>query len=426
SHPDFGIFLSDRDVFIQQHFFSGAGQIAYVVDPVRHLEGVFEWRSGKPELISHYWIGSRIMTAAQSQQSPRPTASMGVQTTAAQQAVIPDDSGSMWHTVVTALAWCCLFLLGVQVANTYNTWERNMLVAGAVAHYGNQKVLKTGLSDDLLLVRNEIVQLHNALATLPTVNAELSKEEQAKVTELRRQLLQHMALVVKKLESMESEYGLSPEEKQALLALVADKQAALRKRTQAQGSSTGSKEATGSEESTDAKSSAEPDNNAPAASPTTTAPTSPTNASASPTASPASSLPTSPTAQPPAESPASTNTPPQSSPTDIADPAPATGGESSEPTTSAVGPAHRYEPEITVPLRRMLVWSNLVPMVMDRSAVQRSNHGWFSNNQPLDSAAVVRLPQRPMHAITSALSDSPSKSVFVPVSPLSGSGPISG
>ncbi len=41
SHPDFGIFLSDRDVFIHENFFSGPGQVAYVVDPVRDLEGVF-------------------------------------------------------------------------------------------------------------------------------------------------------------------------------------------------------------------------------------------------------------------------------------------------------------------------------------------------------------------------------------------------
>jgi proteasome lid subunit RPN8/RPN11 len=57
SHPDFGIFLSDRDVFIQENFFSGVGQVAFVVDPVRKTEGVFEWRDGKPELMSQYWVG---------------------------------------------------------------------------------------------------------------------------------------------------------------------------------------------------------------------------------------------------------------------------------------------------------------------------------------------------------------------------------
>src|SRR5262245_21562172 len=69
SHPDFGIFLSDRDCFIQQHFFSDPGQVAYVIDPVRDLEGVFAWRDGKPTLLPHFWIGDRILTGQASERS---------------------------------------------------------------------------------------------------------------------------------------------------------------------------------------------------------------------------------------------------------------------------------------------------------------------------------------------------------------------
>jgi proteasome lid subunit RPN8/RPN11 len=60
THPDFGVFLSDRDVFIHQHFFANPGQLAYVVDPVRQLEGMFVWREGKPALAAHYWVGDRV------------------------------------------------------------------------------------------------------------------------------------------------------------------------------------------------------------------------------------------------------------------------------------------------------------------------------------------------------------------------------
>ena len=49
THPDFGIFLSDRDRFIQEHFFSGPGQVAHVIDPIRKIEGVFVWRDGEAE-----------------------------------------------------------------------------------------------------------------------------------------------------------------------------------------------------------------------------------------------------------------------------------------------------------------------------------------------------------------------------------------
>jgi proteasome lid subunit RPN8/RPN11 len=44
SHPAFGIFLSEHDLFIHRNFFSGPSQIALVVDPISQEEGVFAWR----------------------------------------------------------------------------------------------------------------------------------------------------------------------------------------------------------------------------------------------------------------------------------------------------------------------------------------------------------------------------------------------
>lgn len=49
SHPDFGVFLSDMDLFIHRNFFNLPWQVALVRDPVRSEEGLFEWRGGKPE-----------------------------------------------------------------------------------------------------------------------------------------------------------------------------------------------------------------------------------------------------------------------------------------------------------------------------------------------------------------------------------------
>src|SRR5262245_40035599 len=46
THPDFGIFLSDRDRFIHEHFFNEPGQVAYVVDPIKKHEGMFVWSKG--------------------------------------------------------------------------------------------------------------------------------------------------------------------------------------------------------------------------------------------------------------------------------------------------------------------------------------------------------------------------------------------
>lgn len=71
THPDFGVFLSDRDVFIHQHFFSAPGQIALVVDPVRKQEGVFIWSDGNPLLAPAYWIGRQPRWAPRDHDAPK-------------------------------------------------------------------------------------------------------------------------------------------------------------------------------------------------------------------------------------------------------------------------------------------------------------------------------------------------------------------
>jgi proteasome lid subunit RPN8/RPN11 len=47
SHPGFGIFLSDHDLFIHNNFFGDHSQVALVVDPHAGTQGVFTWQDGK-------------------------------------------------------------------------------------------------------------------------------------------------------------------------------------------------------------------------------------------------------------------------------------------------------------------------------------------------------------------------------------------
>ncbi|MEM6315409.1 MAG: Mov34/MPN/PAD-1 family protein [Planctomycetota bacterium] len=49
THPDFGVFLSDADIFIQRNFFDLPWQAAIVIDPVRDETGSFVWRGGEPQ-----------------------------------------------------------------------------------------------------------------------------------------------------------------------------------------------------------------------------------------------------------------------------------------------------------------------------------------------------------------------------------------
>jgi len=49
THPGFGIFLSDMDVFIQENFFPEPWQVAFVYDPKAKEEGLFFWKEGQPD-----------------------------------------------------------------------------------------------------------------------------------------------------------------------------------------------------------------------------------------------------------------------------------------------------------------------------------------------------------------------------------------
>jgi proteasome lid subunit RPN8/RPN11 len=53
SHPGFGIFLSEHDLFIHRNFFRRADQFALVVDPHAQMEGIFGWVGGRIEKVYH-------------------------------------------------------------------------------------------------------------------------------------------------------------------------------------------------------------------------------------------------------------------------------------------------------------------------------------------------------------------------------------
>lgn len=44
THPNYGIFLSNYDLFIQENFFNMPFQVAYVIDPIQNIRGFFQWK----------------------------------------------------------------------------------------------------------------------------------------------------------------------------------------------------------------------------------------------------------------------------------------------------------------------------------------------------------------------------------------------
>ncbi len=56
THPNYGIFLSSYDVFIQENFFNLPFQLAYVIDPVQKERGFFQWKNDKVEELKGFYI----------------------------------------------------------------------------------------------------------------------------------------------------------------------------------------------------------------------------------------------------------------------------------------------------------------------------------------------------------------------------------
>jgi proteasome lid subunit RPN8/RPN11 len=56
SHPGFGVFLSEYDLFIHRNFFTAPWQVAFVTDPKAGQCGVFTWQSGELKLDPNYYI----------------------------------------------------------------------------------------------------------------------------------------------------------------------------------------------------------------------------------------------------------------------------------------------------------------------------------------------------------------------------------
>ena len=58
THPGFGIFLSQMDVFIQESYFNYPYMVAIVIETKQNQEGCFAWVDGKSTPLARYWVGN--------------------------------------------------------------------------------------------------------------------------------------------------------------------------------------------------------------------------------------------------------------------------------------------------------------------------------------------------------------------------------
>jgi proteasome lid subunit RPN8/RPN11 len=231
SHPDFGIFLSDRDCFIHEHFFSSPGQVAYVVDPVRGLEGMFGWSGGKLAPLPHFWVGNEIRTVEASQRNVGAETSKGSmgELTSHQNAPPPSITNSSLGFATTALGLLAIFVFGYLYGGWNSRLQTQMMFEGAVAHFADAKVIREGLETELASVRTRLGVLTQELDKLPKPDTELSKEQSEEATARRKLLHDNLVLCSSALERIEQVYGLSHVERAVLAQIAVRKQAELRR-----------------------------------------------------------------------------------------------------------------------------------------------------------------------------------------------------
>ncbi|MEQ8211013.1 MAG: Mov34/MPN/PAD-1 family protein [Lacipirellulaceae bacterium] len=217
SHPDFGIFLSDRDCFIQENFFSGPGQVAFVVDPIRDLEGMFAWRGGKPTPMSHFWIGDQIRTVSASERNPEAEAKQAAPA-ASYQPVTGQATGDslLSMPLLLALGSVMLMTLGYFLGNMKSRWEQQKIVQGAVAHYGLTKVMKFGLKDDLAIVLAYINRAEKLRRAIPKDQSDIDEELRKEIEKADQEVSLLLGKAFVALASIQQHYGLDRLEQSAI------------------------------------------------------------------------------------------------------------------------------------------------------------------------------------------------------------------
>jgi proteasome lid subunit RPN8/RPN11 len=149
SHPDFGIFLSDRDVFIHEHFFNSPGQIAFVVDPVRKIEGVFAWRDAKPALVPHYWVEGSIHSSPPANDAATPAVHSRSQSGTRAAATSSEGRWPFFDTLIALVCAALVFILGYLASGFLHSSERRLIFETVAAQYRNWVVQRQALALDL-------------------------------------------------------------------------------------------------------------------------------------------------------------------------------------------------------------------------------------------------------------------------------------
>jgi hypothetical protein len=204
--------------------------VAYVVDPVRELEGVFAWREGKTAPLPYFWAGNELRSTSAGDARPQREGHAGMATgrgmSADAAAAAPERPAT--PLAMSLLGWMGLFLMGYMYAGLLSRAEQQQLAEGAVARFAHTKALKLGLDRDLDAVRQTLASVSAELNKLPASNAKLTTEEADTAAKRQRLIAGSLAVCEQALGKIKDQYALSPVEQAAFVQLLAEQQALLK------------------------------------------------------------------------------------------------------------------------------------------------------------------------------------------------------
>jgi proteasome lid subunit RPN8/RPN11 len=112
THPGYGIFLSDMDVFIHKNFFNLPWHTAFVFDPKQNQEGLFVWRAGDliPEnfMVQEDVLAENVPTAMSTQMTAAAAPPGTVMELSARLQTL--EQRQRW--LLAGLALCAIFSIG--------------------------------------------------------------------------------------------------------------------------------------------------------------------------------------------------------------------------------------------------------------------------------------------------------------------------
>ena len=145
THPNFGIFLSEYDKFIQENFFKEDYQIAYVVDPIQDIEGFYFWINGKIERCKGFYkfdkMGAKIESDLESKDEDNE----------------PNNSWLNLKNIIIAILVVCVVFL------TFSNISQNKEIENLQKQ---QETLAASANQSLSYMQQQIIALQSKIAEL--------------------------------------------------------------------------------------------------------------------------------------------------------------------------------------------------------------------------------------------------------------------